>query len=632
MESGVMNDSLNLDSMNRREWMVRSLMAVSLMTGGSALGAGKDDRPDYDMTGEGASVEGLQPIRVEGIGLVTGLSGTGSEPPQNAYRRMMLEIMKKKGVEAPADVLRSHDNSIVLLRAYLPPGARKGDMIDVEVWVPPGDETSSLKGGFLLEAELKEQVITQGKHLKSKGALQGDTFMKVAGPVLVLPDKKDGKIEEASLKKGKVLGQGRILEDRNFRLVLEDGKKSQRRSRDVAFRINQRFKSGPNSKEIAKPVDHQRILLGLPAEYEQNIERYIHVVRRIPMSSSQTYHEQLLSFVEADLMNPEKTIEAALRLEAMGSNSIPSLKEGLLSDHELVRFCSAQSLAYMRDPSGYRVLGEMADKSNMYRSYALAALIAHDAPLARAHLNRLMSSESAEARYGAFRAMWMMDKADPTVKSVLLGPDQFSLHTVASTASPMTHLSRNFRREIVLFNPNQQLLPPLTLRAGEHIAITSSPGSDEVHLYSSRAGKGGTEEQRRISSTSVADIIRNAAELGASYPDIVDMLMQASQTGNLSARLEINALPRAPRLEVLEAVATSDGKEQWQSFNTSTPNLFDSGPEAVGPKLTNRLETSTPEIEGTPDRPQDEEGASTAETPATPKKRSFLNLMRRSAN
>ena len=628
-----MNDSLLNDTTSRREWMVRSLLAVSLMSSSIAIGAEKDDRPDYDMTGEGATIDGLQPIRVEGIGLVTGLSGTGSEPPQNAYRKMMLEIMKKKGVEAPADVLRSTDNSIVLLRAYIPAGARKGDVIDVEVWVPPGDETKSLKGGFLLESELKEQVITQGKHLKSKGALQGDTYLKVAGPVLVLPDKKDGKIEEASLKKGKVLGQGRILEDRNFRLVLEDGKKSQRRSRDVAFRVNQRFKAGgPNKKDIAKPVDHQNILLGLPTEYEQNIERYLHVVRRIPMSTSQTYHDKLLSYIEADLMNPEKTIEAALRMEAMGAPTIPSLKEGLLSDHELVRFCSAQTLAYLKDPSGYKVLGEMADKSNMYRSYALAALIAHDQPLSRANLNRLLSSESAEARYGSFRAMWMLDKSDPIVRPVTLGPDQFSLHLVSSTASPMTHVSRNFRREIVLFNPNQQFLAPLTLRAGEHIAITASPGGNEVHLYSSRAGKAGTEEQRRISTASVADVIRNAAELGATYPDIVDMLMQASQSGNLSGRLEINALPKAPRLETLEAVANSDGKQQWQSFNTSTPNLFDSGPEDGGFKLTSRLSNSTPVIEGADKPPKDGDALTEVESPAAPKKRSFMNLMRRSAN
>ena len=202
MESDPMNDVQRIEMRDRREWILKSLVAMSLLASSTVIGFDKDDRQDYDMTGEGATIDGLQPIRVEGIGLVMGLSGTGSEPPQNAYRKMMIEIMKK-GVEAPADVLRSVNASIVLLRAYIPPGARKGDLIDVEVWVPPGHETSSLKGGFLLESELKEQVITQGNHLKSKAALQGDTYLKVSGPVLVLAEKKDDKIEEASLKKGR---------------------------------------------------------------------------------------------------------------------------------------------------------------------------------------------------------------------------------------------------------------------------------------------------------------------------------------------------------------------------------------------------------------------------------------------
>ena len=73
--------------------------------------------------------------------------------------------------------------------------------------------------------------------------------------------------------------------------------------------------------------------------------------------------------------------------------------------------------------------------------------------------------------------------------------------------------------------------------------------------------------------------------------------MQASRSGNLSGRLEINALPQAPRLEILEAVANNESQHQWQSFNTSTPNLFDSGPEDGGFKLTSRLSNAKPTMD-----------------------------------
>ena len=32
-----------------------------------------------------------------------------------------------------------------------------------------------------------------------------------------------------------------------------------------------------------------------------------------------------------------------------------------------------------------------------------------------------MNSESAEARYGAFRALWMLDKSDPSIRPVIPG-------------------------------------------------------------------------------------------------------------------------------------------------------------------------------------------------------------------
>src|SRR5690606_36470300 len=100
--------------------------------------------------------------------------------------------------------------AIVLLRAFVPAGARKGDYIDVEVWVPPGDGTTSLKGGRVLEADLYPTLIARGQRL------QGDPLVRVQGTILV--DEVPGDEENsAALRKGRIIGQGMVMADRDFR-------------------------------------------------------------------------------------------------------------------------------------------------------------------------------------------------------------------------------------------------------------------------------------------------------------------------------------------------------------------------------------------------------------------------------
>lgn len=632
---------MNLHAQRRTGRSIRAIFAAIIaLTSVPTIHSAEESAmrtPDYDTTGDGTGFDGMQPLRVEGLGFVTGLEGTGGDPPNNTYRRLMVETMKKKGVENPSDVLRSNNSCLALLRTTVPPGSRKGDLVDVEVWVPPGDDAKSLKGGFLLEVELKEHVIAQGKHIRNRGALEGDAWIRVDGPILVMADEKSEAARAASLKKGRILGRGRVLADRDFRLMLEDGKKSKTRSRLISEQINQRFRSlrSEASKQIAVPLDYQTIKLGIPVEYLHNTERFLHVVRRIPMSRSKTFQEKILGLLEADLMNPETAIEASLRLEAIGPPSISVLKEGLLADNDLVQFCSAQSLAYMKDPSGYKILAQLADRSNLYRAHALAALIAHDQPLARTHLTRLLSSESSEARYGAFRSLWMLDQTDPQVRPVLLGPDEFSIHAVKSDGPAMIHLSRNFRREIVLFQPNQRFVPPMTMQVGEHLTVTASAGTNEVHLYSSKPGSAGVREQRQIATTNVLDVIEKASDLGATYPDIVDLLMQAAAGDNLSGRLEINALPRSQNFATIEAVANDKNSQRWLGFHAATPNLFQDGDNPIGNGMIGRglrgpTKTKTVDTEDEDIAEDAEIGPEDAEKESSPaqRKRRFLNFGR----
>ena len=95
---------------------------------------------------------GMNYVKVEAVSLVTGLSGTGSDPPPTPQRAMLLDEMKRREVANPNEVLASHEYlDWCLVRAFLRPGIQVGDRFDVEVRVPTGSETTSLRNGWLLQ-------------------------------------------------------------------------------------------------------------------------------------------------------------------------------------------------------------------------------------------------------------------------------------------------------------------------------------------------------------------------------------------------------------------------------------------------------------------------------------------------
>jgi hypothetical protein len=82
-------------------------------------------------------------------------------------------------------------------------------------------------------------------------------------------------------------------------------------------------------------------------------------------------------------------------------------------------------------------------------------------------------------------------------------------------------------------------------------------------------------------STDVEEVMRAIVELGGTYPDVVQMLQQAKDTGALSSRFKINALPETGR-ELVRRDADEvieDGKVEPASYRIETPE-----PELFGGK------------------------------------------------
>ncbi len=560
-----------------RSYLPTVLLAAVLLGGcstweGLSLRSQSPEEPEpatsgIALIGDLAVPYGMFPVVLENVGLVTGLKGTGSDPKPGPQRAALMSAMQNRGVASPNAVLASNNTSLVLVRAVIRPGIQKGDSFDLEVRVPTNSETTSLRGGYLLETDLKEMAVLDEK------ITSGNTYGRAVGPVLVDPS-ADAKTDRINPCRARVLGGGIALKERPLALVLKPEHQSVFNSARIETAVNKRFHSYEKGIKIGmtKAKTNEYIELKLHSRYKDNVQRYVAVVRSLPLRESETDRSERLALLEKQLPDPITSSRAALQLEAMGKQGVELLKKGLASKEPEVRFYCAEALAYLDDTAAAAPLGETARNMPALRVFALTALSAMNDYAAAEQLHELLKASSAETRYGAFRALWSMNSNDPAIRGENLG-GQFSYHVVDSAQTPMIHVTRSRRPELVLFGRDQAFATPLAVEAGNRIMLTSrAPGELVLSKFVPNE-----PDQKRVVSPSVDEVIRAIVELGGTYPDVVQALQQAKAAGVLASRFEIDALPEAGRTFKRHAAGNEADGEQaalQPAINSPVPDLY----------------------------------------------------------
>jgi flagellar basal body P-ring protein FlgI len=520
---------------------------------------------EVELIGNVASPFGLHYMTVEGPALVTGLKDTGSDPPPSAARNTLVADMQARGVVNINKILASPTTALVWVKASLPPGLQKGDPLDIEVRVPPNDETTDLSGGWVMETRLREKAVIQNT------VRDGHEWAIAQGAILVDP-LVQGSEDAQALTRGRVLSGARALRSRNLWLILRSDKKSVYRSKRIGDALNRRFHtfSYGSKQGVATPKDDERIEIVLHPRYRHNIPRYIAVLRSVALNETSTQQLARLEQLERQLLDPFTSATAALRLEAIGKPAIEVLHKGLESADAEVRFYSAEALAYLDDPKAAAPLAQAARSEPAFRVFALTAISTMEDVAAADELRPLLDVPSAETRYGAFRALWGMNRHDPMIKGEDLS-GKLTLHVIKSQAAPMVHVTRSIRPELVLFGEDQWLQTPFTLEAGK-TTVVKAESPDRVLV--SRFALG--EPDREIITTArVEDVVRAVIEAGGHYPDIVHLLHAAKQSRALSSRFEVEAVPQAGRRYDRPQQEGGD-KAESSNFEVlgSLPNLF----------------------------------------------------------
>jgi flagellar basal body P-ring protein FlgI len=553
-----------------------------------------NDRPKIRTIGDVAEFQTTGAIPVTGVGLVVGLEGTGGGAPPGPYRQMMEEHLKRCKIDNAKAWLDSHDTALVFVTAQIPAGSRAGERMDVEISLPPGSKVKSLRGGYLLETPLSTyashgqvRAYLEQNDIKPVGSgdglLKGHVLAEAEGPLHVALNDKENKAElqanadtaKGAVRRAFVWNGAKAKVGQPFFLVLNPDQQRYRMAGVVAERINETFHGPGATDKIAKQRNADSVVLSIPPQYRNNPTHFFRVIRMIPIDApdeNSEYRRRL----EGELQESETTLTASLRLEALGRGSIPVLRETMKnSKYPLVRFATAEALAYLGEPIAANALANLAEKHPSLQAYCLTALTSLDEAASSFALQDLLASETRELRIGALKAL---REREPREYSGKLLNKSFWLHTVAPESQPLVHVLSTGRAEIAMFGKTPKLVAPFALRAGPDLVVTARPGDSAVTISRISTRKPHRQEQ---CSFSVPDVVKTLADLGAQYVDVVDLLTQARDIKALDCELAMDALPRGVEIKRLAEHARGDKMMEREADLLKEPiekprvNVFD---------------------------------------------------------
>ena len=523
----------------------------------------KTDNTNF--VGQVCGVKGLRPAQIEGIGLVVGLEGTGSEPKPSGQKDYLLrELKTNSSTDNAKNALKSKNTSMVMIRGWIPPAAQKGDSIDLEIIAPPNSDTTSLKFGQLLKTDLRPM------NASSRSVQVGNIMGKARGTVLV-DELFESASDDTHLLKGRILGGGVLKTSRDIKLVVHSESTSVKVTRSIAHAINQRYSSltQDGRDDAAKPVTDRIIELNIPEEYEHNLGRFIQSLQAMAYGETQQERSDRLTDLDRRIADPATAQRAAIELEAIGTNAEPILRQALQHPDFEVRFYVAESLAYMAIADGVPHLKLAAETEPAFRWHALTALASIKDNIATQALISLLDVPSAETRYGAFRALQASNPDEKKIEGIRLG-DEFYFHEVSSDAEGLVHFSRTKRPEIVVFGNDHVaddfifVEPGITVRAidGKRVQVTRFDPVDG--------------ENRMTCSSRISELLKVLARFGVEYTTLLDLCREADAGDTLNSRLVINVAPKIGSKSMRDSVGQtgSSGERSERYIAPPVPDMF----------------------------------------------------------
>jgi len=488
----------------------------------------------------GSLVEVVSPdlVALEGYGIVGGLRGTGSGDCPPRVRTYLKQYILKQMTDYRTNVdgfINSEDTSVVRVYGVMSTDVLKNRYFDVMISTLPGTQTTSLEGGWLHSTELK-QLGRFGMATRILAKAEGAVFIDTIEASVT--DKRVGY----GLAGGTVLGEypiGLVVRRPDFRIA-----------NAIRNRLNGRF--GPDT---AKAVTASQIELNVPAKYGKQKQRFISIVKAMYLAETEEVTKERIKTFVGKLAVSEDKEASEIALEAIGNESLSKLVALLNSGNEEVRLRAGRCMLNLGSDVGLETLKTIAmDKDSAYRIEALEAITTgarrNDAA---AISRRLLRDEDFNIRLAAYEQLRKLDDIAVTRRPIARS---FYLEQIAQTPYKTIFVSRSGQSRIVLFGA------PILCR--DNMFVQSANGEITID---SRAGQKYVSVMRKHperptvigplrSSLELGDIIQTLCEepvrrsekgrigLGVSYADMIALLKQMCEKGDVEAKFEAGPLPR----------------------------------------------------------------------------------------
>lgn len=498
---------------------------------------------------EYAYYDGLRKLRVRGYGVVVGLGRNGSRTCPTAVADQLKQEMYKSRKFAerrgqhvtPERLLDDPDTAVVAVEGEIPAAALKGSRFDIAVRAIPGTETTSLEGGLLYECYL--QVF---RPVGPTGWIPGREIAVGGGPVFLNPfGAGEGAATHRNLREGVVVGGGRTLEDRRVRMLLTVP--SYQMAIRIADAINDRFALG--GTDVADAVSPGEIKLTVPDTYAHDPKHFLAVVQHVyPTLPAEQLGRRTLELAE-EFEQPEAPhAEIALAWEAIGRPALPEVRKFYAHERPATSFHAAAAGLLVGDDAAVDVLEQhVLNDRSLYRLKAIRVLrSAVDSMRAARPLRAALNDPDPRIRTAAYEAL--RERRDPTIVSVDVGMESFTLDMVPGGGEPLVYVKRTDERRIALFGGPIRVRPPAFYASPEETLVANAEsGASELTLIRKSAVTGsisppipGDLDVGRLIALLGRDVPQSAGEpihgLGVDFGGITRMLAEMCAAQSINAQ------------------------------------------------------------------------------------------------
>ncbi len=498
------------------------------------------------------------PLVVTGFGLVVNADplpnskiAPGNQIYPTAVREYMLREMLKHRVGSvnqpgwenisPSKMLADPRNSIVLVQGLIPPGARGGTTMDIQIRALQASTTVSLSRGWLYQTDLAPgggNIRAPGVAINIMGKAEGQVFVN---PTLALNSTAGTEGQRASLREGVILDGGYIAKDRPLVLQLRTPQLSLARA--IQRRIEQRFPAPPGQRTNASAKDEGLVEVFVPDDYGNDWEHFAGVMRYLYLNTNNNA-AKMRELVNAALKPDAPLQDISYCWEGFGKDIINYIQPLFVNPNDDIAFAAARAAAFVGDISAQDVLMAIAQKPhNRFQLNAVQVLGALPPSIQiNSKVRTLLDSPDVLVRVEAYRMLASHHDSSIFTRVIAKGNEKFVLDIVPSKGPPLIYASRSGQPRIAIIGAKPSLLLPLLYSAMDNrLTITSAPQEGLITIFYR-----GTEFPRPVQILSRPDLGEVISRLGGEGPledvkldfgycDVVGMLQSLSDSHKLVA-------------------------------------------------------------------------------------------------